>query len=396
MKKTLFIGLGGCGLQTVAQLSKKLATLEDENSKYMYLYVDTDEETRHNINADEQIISPTDFVNLGDTNPYKVYDQAVKGATAKGNDPKYCRVLEWASSQEYGHITFPNRSLADGAMAQRMVGRTGLAQYADKIKKALTDRLVQFQNHKDAGSETIESDIWVVASSCGGTGSSLSLDVLYLINRITNEQQTKDAFVKLVLFMPEPFIEHNKGKAHEVNNHIMNGYAYMWELNAFKQRIVDGGKDIFSYFSAYPWGFKPGEQYDLCRFVIPVDVETNRNTKIGLNNIYSTTAEMIYYLNVGAGARKVVSNLCNDIVKASKLSANLTKFSDSPYKWGTWLVPYGYHVIRKADIELREYLKTRATLEILRDGLLGEGMENNPKAVDEAKRKFAASCILPS
>jgi hypothetical protein len=122
MKKTLFIGLGGCGLQTVAQLSKKLASLEDEDSKYMYLYVDTDEETRRSINANEQIISPTDFVNLGGTNPYKVYDQAVKGAAAKGNDPKYRRVLEWAPTQELGHLTFPNRSLADGAMAQRIVG----------------------------------------------------------------------------------------------------------------------------------------------------------------------------------------------------------------------------------------------------------------------------------
>ena len=395
MKKTLFIGLGGCGLETVAQLSKKLAAQENEDTKYMYLYIDTDEETRASINENEQVIDPADFINLGATNPYKVYDQASKGAVAKGNDPKYRRVLEWASTQELGHITFPNRSLADGAMAQRMVGRMGLAQNAGAIKKALTDRLAQFQSHKDAGSRTVESDIWVVASSCGGTGSSLSLDVLYLINRITNEQQTKDAFVKLVLFMPEPFIEHNKGKAHEVNNHIMNGYSYLWELNAFKQRIVDGGKDIFSYFSAYPWGYKAGEQYDLCRFVVPVDVETNRNTKIGMNNIYSTTAEMMYYLNVGAGARKIVSNLCNDIVKASKPSTDLTKFSDTPYKWGTWLDPYGYHVICKADLEFKEYLKTRATLEILRDGLLGEGMGNDPKLAEEARKKFAADYILP-
>lgn len=395
MKKTLFIGLGGCGLETVAQLSKKLAAQENEDTKYMYLYIDTDEETRSDINMDEEIISTTDFINLGSTNPYKVYDQATKGAVAKGNDPKYRRVLEWASTQELGHITFPNRSLSDGAMAQRMVGRMGLVQEADKIRKALVDRLAQFQSHKDAGSRTVESDIWVVASSCGGTGSSLSLDILYLINRITNEQQTKDAFVKLVLFMPEPFIESNKGKPHEVNNHIMNGYSYLWELNAFKQRIVDGGKDIFSYFSAYPWGYKPGEQYDLCRFVIPVDVETDRNTKIDMNNLYSTTAEMLYYLNVGSGAREIVSRLCNDVVKASKPSTSLTKFSDTPYKWGTWLVPYGYHIIRKADLEFKEYMKTRATLEILRDGLLGEGMGNVPKLAEEARKKFAASYILP-
>lgn len=396
MKKTLFIGLGGCGLQTVAQLSKKLATVENEDTKFMYLYIDTDEETRRNINATEELISAEDFVNLGSTNPYRVYDQATKGAFDKGNDPKYRRVLEWATSQEEGHLAFPNRPLADGAMAQRMVGRTGLVQNAEPIRKALTDRLVQFQKHQDAGSRTVEADVWVVTSSCGGTGSSLSIDVLYLINRISNTLQTQDAFVKLVLFMPEPFIDNNKSpKRDQVNNHTINGYSYLWELNAFKQRIVDGGKDIFSYFSAYPWGYKPGDQYDLFRYVIPVDVETNRNTKIGMNNLYSTTAEMIYYLNVGAGASQIVSNLCNDIVRACKPSSQLTKFSDSPYKWGTWLVPYGYHVIRKADLEFKEYLKTRATLEILRDGLLGYGMENNPKTVDEARRKFAATYVLP-
>ena len=55
MKKTLFIGLGGCGLETVAQLSKKLAAQENEDTKYMYLYIDTDEETRSDINKDGQV-----------------------------------------------------------------------------------------------------------------------------------------------------------------------------------------------------------------------------------------------------------------------------------------------------------------------------------------------------
>ena len=37
MKKTLFIGLGGCGLKTVSELSKKLAQQESEDAEYMYL-----------------------------------------------------------------------------------------------------------------------------------------------------------------------------------------------------------------------------------------------------------------------------------------------------------------------------------------------------------------------
>lgn len=390
MKKTLFIGLGGCGLETVSQLAKKLANQENEDTKYMYLYIDTDEATRGRINEREQVIDSKDFINLGSTNPFRVYSQATMG-----DAPKQKRILEWASTQERGHVTFPSRSLADGAMAQRMIGRMGLAQNAEAIKNALTSRLAQFQDHKDTGDRTVDYDIWVVTSSCGGTGSSLSLDVLYLINRIANVQLTRDPFVKLVLFMPEPFIEHNMVGAEDTNHHSLNGFSYMWELNAFKQRIVDGGGDIFAHFSAVPWGYTPGDHYDLCRFVIPVDVETNRNTKIGMNNIYSTTAEMLYYLNVGAGAQKIVSNLCNDIVTASKTSDQLVKFSDTDFKWGTYLVPYGYHIIRKADIELKKYLKTRATYEILRYGILGEEMPNDPVISDNAKKAFAKDYIIP-
>ena len=55
MKKTLFIGLGGCGLETVALLAKKLAVQENDDVKYMYLYIDTDEETRSDINEKEEI-----------------------------------------------------------------------------------------------------------------------------------------------------------------------------------------------------------------------------------------------------------------------------------------------------------------------------------------------------
>lgn len=391
MKKTLFIGLGGCGLETIAPLSKKLAPKQSDEVKFSFLYIDTDDSTKKRINANGEIISATDFINLGATNPYKVYEQATKGTS-----PANRRILEWATSQEAGHLIFPNHSLADGAMAERMIGRTGFAkENGDPIKKALHDRIVAFQKHDEAGSDSVEADIWVVASSCGGTGSSLAIDILYLINKIANEKLKKDPYVKLVLYMPEPFIDHNRGKAFEMNNHSMNGYSFMWELNAFKQRALEDNKDIFTYFSAIPWGYKPGEQTEFFRFVMPVDVETNRNTKVGLENIYSTTAEIMYYLNVGSGALKIISNLSNDVQKSSKPNEDLEKYLDTSFKWGRWLIPYGYHVIRKADDELKKYLKTRATYEILRYGLLGEDLVNDAKVRDKAKRDFAGKYILP-
>lgn len=385
MKRTLFIGLGGCGLKTVSKLSQKLASNDDPNVEYLYFYVDTDEETRAAINADGDIIPLSQFLNVGDTNPYRVYQQSTRGDSPRDN-----RALEWMISQGSGHLTFPNQQLSDGAQADRMVGRTALVQHADDFKSSIEKLLNVFSEHKANDGRVVEADIWVVSSCCGGTGSSISIDTLYLINRIANEKQM-DASVKLVLYMPKPFIDVNTG----LHNYPLNGYAYMWELNTLKQGILDGGNDIFTHFSAYPWGYKDDEKYDLFKMVIPVDVETDRNTKIPLEDLYPTTAEMMYYLVVGKGAQTIVGNLSNSLRDSRRDSSKLERHSDTPFLWGTWMVPYGYHVIRKANPEFREYMKKRATLEILRYGLLGEEIENDDDVRETAKKEFAAKYILP-
>ena len=101
MKQVLFIGLGGCGLKTVSQLSKKLAAQGEPDAEYHFLYIDTDEETRAAINKYETLIPLGQFINVGDTNPYKVYNQATKGSS-----PRDLRMLEWAISQEPGQVVW--------------------------------------------------------------------------------------------------------------------------------------------------------------------------------------------------------------------------------------------------------------------------------------------------
>lgn len=385
MKQVLFIGLGGCGLETVSRLSKKLSANAEPDVRYHYLYIDTDEDTRDSINKEQKVIPLTNFINVGDTNPYKVYLQATKGSSEQD-----ARTLEWAISQERGHLTFPNQQLSDGAQADRMVGRTALVQHFKDFKDAVEKYMNAFAEFKSNDGEVVEPDIWVVSSCCGGTGSSISIDTLYLIDRVANEKGMH-ASVKLVLYMPKPFIDLNEG----LHNYPLNAYAYMWELNALEQGILDGANDIFTHFSAYPWGFKDDVKYNLFKMVIPVDVETDRNTKIPLEDLYATTAEMVYYLVVGKGAERVEGMLSNSLRESRKDSSKLQKYSDTDFLWGTWMVPYGYRVIRKANKELRDYMKTRATLEILRYGLLGEKIENDDDIRAAAKKSFAAEYILP-
>ena len=387
MKQVLFIGLGGCGLKTVSQLSKKLSAQGESGAEYHYLYIDTDEETRASINKYEQLIHLGEFVNVGATNPYKVYNYATKGKSARD-----VRLLEWAISQEPGHLVFPNQLLADGAQANRMVGRTALVQYGDDFYNAIEKKMNAFAEFAKNSGEIVEPDIWVVSSCCGGTGSSICLDTLYLIDRIAG-QKGLQASVKLVVYMPKPFMDVNVG----LHNYPLNGFAFMWELNAFELAIRDGKPDIFQHFSACPWNikFEGDERCSLFKMVIPVDVETDRNTRIPLQDLYPTTAEMMYYLVVGKGASSIEGMLSNSLSDARRSSAQLEKHSDTDFLWGTWMVPYGYRVIRKANPELREYMKTRATMEILRYGLLGEKIANDDDVREAAKKAFAAEYILP-
>lgn len=387
MKQVLFIGLGGCGLKTVSQLSKKLAAQGEPDAEYHFLYIDTDEETRAAINKYETLIPLSQFINVGDTNPYKVYNQATKGST-----PRDLRMLEWAISQEPGHLIFPNQPLSDGAQADRMVGRTALVQHNKDFFNAIERNMNAFAEFAKNSGETVEPDIWVVSSCCGGTGSSISIDTLYLIDRVAG-QKGLHASVKLVLFMPKPFIDVNVG----LHNYPLNGFAYMWELNALELGIQDTKPDIFKHFCAYPWDikFEGDDKYNLFKMVIPVDTETDRNTRIPLEDLYPTTAEMMFYLVVGNGASNIEGMLSNSLRESRRSSAKLTKYNDTDFLWGTWMVPYGYRVIRKANQELRNYMKKRAKLEILRYGLLGEKIANDEDIREAAKKDFAANYVLP-
>lgn len=390
MKQVLFIGLGGCGLKTVARLSKKLAASGEPGAEYHYLYIDTDEKTRASINRYETLIPLSQFVDVGDTNPYRVYTQATKGSS-----PRDTRLLEWAISQEPGHLVFPDQLLSDGAQANRMVGRTAIPQHSTEIYNAIEKQINVFAEFAKNSGETVEPDIWVVSSCCGGTGSSICIDTLYLIDRIAGLKGLQ-ASVKLVLYMPKPFMDVNVG----LHNYPLNGFAFMWELNALELAIRDGKPDIFKQFSACPWDIKfaGDERFNLFKMVIPIDVETDRNTKIPLEDLYPTTAEMMYYLVVGQGAEQIEGMLSNSLGDARRSSASLEKkhkHSDTEFLWGTWMVPYGYRVIRKANRELREYMKKRAMLEILRYGLLGEDLANDDGVRDTAKKAFAAEYIFP-
>lgn len=379
--KAYFIGLGGCGLKTVSELSKKFGPQNLSDPEYLFTYVDTDSRTLSQINADEMVIYNQDFINLGDTNPYQTYKKNLGSRT-----PEAIRMKEWMIEQGNEHgFTLANTRLSDGAGAERMVGRTAMFHKYNAIEIELKRKIAVFQSNRNNSENTVDADIWVFASSCGGTGSSLTLDTLYLINRLVNQAIGASPNLKLVLFMPEPFIEANSGNI----LYRLNAFSYMWELNAFRLDQKKGKGDRFNRFSVVPYEGSTGE-WELYRYIIPVDVETNFNTKIPLNSLYTTVAEMVYYLNKGNASDSMIGQLCNDV----KTINGLTSHDDTPFEWTQTLIPCGYHVLKKANNEFKEYIKTRGIYEVLKYGLLGTDIPDDTAIRDRAKKAFAQEFIL--
>lgn len=376
--KTYFIGLGGCGLNTVAALSKRLKNEHDYANDYAFTYIDTDMFTYGRINSDEIIIPAADFVDMGPTVPLAIYNGAKNSERPTANTK---RLLEWTITQEPGHMVLPNHPLSDGATAQRNVGRYGIYNYYDTVERELQAKIGRFAQMQPDDNGRRDVDIWVIASSCGGTGSSMVLDVLYMINRLAHHIANGEPNVKLVLYMPQTFVDLNSTNP----NHRLNGYACMEEINFFRSNFENGNGKSFEPYAVRPSSAGTSVlDFPLYQFLIPVCAENNFGSKMKVDQFYPTIAEMIYYLNTGNGRAFVKSNLSN-------ILAELLQRADTRSGITSQMVGYGFRAIKKANKELKEYLTRRALSEVINYGLLDQ---RRPADFDQQKIEFAKNAVL--
>jgi hypothetical protein len=389
-QQAIFIGIGGAGVTTVAHIKAKLLADPEYNGKLEALYennhfifLDTDEKARKELNSDPKLcsifkndlpINNNEYLNLGATKPFMIYHSATTR-----NDDESKRLLEWIHNDIIGGL--PTNQLQSGAGAQRIAGRTAVYDNWDEIIRKINaginkmnayDQVIasKDQDQINKALEASKPAIWVFASSNGGTGSSAILDVLYIADRVFQAKFKTDPFLRLVLFMPNPFIESND------NNIVysLNAFSTFWELNTFRYDAInkkDGNK--FKYFSCKPdkdkWDTIPGG-WKGYSYLIPVDAETDNNKPIPIDNLFINTAEMCYYLHKSAVGDVAISRLDND-VKDPKLLNEPRTDTNTGFAWTKSLVAIGYKAICKPDEYLRRYVKSRFMYEIFDYGLLG-------------------------
>jgi hypothetical protein len=386
MQKGIFIGLGGSGVTAVAHLKYKLLSrlTEEEQRDFpttcKFIFVDTDSSTRGAINQyyrdilASELIRDDEYIDFGMTNPHQTY-WAVKRETQRDNDKE--RLLQWMDPRAVNSLR--DQPLQFGAGGYRIEGRTALWLNHSILRQRINAALGVLQDIRNQEDFLASRPpIWVFTGSCGGTGSSAILDVLYLIDREFRVQYPNfgEPFLRLVVFLPFGYIQENREFAQE--KYSPNAYAFIAELQSFlKDRWItnDGGRK-FKNFSVRVDTTNRDDQWPLFYYALLVDTKTESNYEIPLKDgsLYKNTAELVFYLHTGSVTGQMLANLDNWV----------HQYCDKSKDWVKSFIAAGYRALRGAEEYLKKYLSARFLYELFHYGLRGK--EFNSEIIDTTQQ----------
>ena len=334
-KKHSFIGLGGSGCQTVAQIKEKVyekkfgetpqtkSRLDAMNENYRFIFVDTDsrdidEANKRNRTSFEYgrvpFIAPnTDLVNLGKGNPQAIWYEACQDADTLINK----RILEACSPELAAKI--PDQPLAFGAGAFRMKSRIAFAHALSDFQMKLQAAISALNDVKMTGGSDFNIYYWIICSSLGGTGSGIINDVLYHVNMM-HRQTVGDGDPQLILtmYMPKLYIDQNSTE----EKYTLNAYGVFSEIEAFKCMSQEPSQNTVFHRMALVNDYNlidPNRKYCPFYYLIPIDVQTDKGTSLGTQHeMYRNTAELLYHIHEGKGGetfRSDIDNYMNDIME---------------------------------------------------------------------------------
>jgi len=290
--KALVIGLGGAGVSIAGHLKAKLmeeGSYNPENTRFLFL--DTAKDAKERLEKVYPHIPELfrEFLDLGACVPQQVWRE---NSAAQ----------QWVSNSSL----LANYPLTHGAGAFRQQGRLALARERELLRQKVSEALVGLTKEKIE--EAQELAIIPIASSCGGTGSSMLLDVLALVGMIFYEQVNRDPFVFPIIVLPECYVVNQPDSTRK--RYRANAYAFFQELSDFSVlRADDTAPSRFSeVFSVFPGkhGLKSFYTLAFC-----VDTLTSAGRVLNLPEpFYSTVAEGLRAL-LGVAISQLTDGLVN-------------------------------------------------------------------------------------
>jgi hypothetical protein len=246
---SLVIGLGGTGKRALTHLKRRIYdTYGRADLPWIRLLsIDTDSAGVNNPPVISQRTG--EFISLG-TNELRVIDQSDTPQIISNLDsPENRHIKDWYPDPDM-RVDFPKAARGSGQV--RMFGKIGLYK-GENLHT--TYRWLQQAAHEVSDPAAWEDFsgfdvdptlqfVYIICSTCGGTGSGMFLDIAYMLRKIVGVDPSTRRFIGM-LVMPEvyePVVE---------NQHIRriysNGYAALRELdyllNSPKRSYIIKGKD---------------------------------------------------------------------------------------------------------------------------------------------------------
>jgi hypothetical protein len=234
---TLFVGLGGAGGHVLGRLNRLFqaefgAALESgsDASPLQFLLLDTDdfekldEEVRDGLGGAER-----NFLSLSHFNPRRYAERQLSITDSD--------VHRWLDRNALRYLD--DAIIHDGASRLRQLGRLCLHYHYERVEQRIRDKIdraLDADVHTRAvriKPEPRPIRVFLVTSSCGGTGSGTFLDVAMLISRIVRDRGAVPDMQAFV-YLPFPFIEANAQIDPALEPFYQhNAWAFFEELNYF-------------------------------------------------------------------------------------------------------------------------------------------------------------------
>ena len=160
----MYIGLGGFGIDAAKAVFERSQKDKICFSKDKYLLIDTDVHQREELPEELQ----KSFIGIGEKAPNQIKEEVL-------NSPQ----KEWFS--DWYDWYDRDSSLLDGTGTVRPYGRIALLSKYDEVYHRLSSTLCEMESELDTD-ELLH--VIVLTGSCGGTGSAITLDILYMIRTI--------------------------------------------------------------------------------------------------------------------------------------------------------------------------------------------------------------------
>lgn len=381
---TLFIGLGGAGGQVLGRVHRIFhEEFGDEidtvgASPLQFLLLDTDDfeklppEVRNNLPDREQ-----DFLSLSHFNPQRYASRQLAipdSDLRRWFDPRALRFLE-------------DGIIRDGASRQRMLGRLCLHYSYREVEQRIRAKLVKASDadvHRKATRirpEPRPLRVFIIASSCGGTGSAAFLDVACMVNRIARDRGVTPS-VEGFVFLPFPFIEANTQMDPALEAFYQhNAWAFFEELNHFllhPERVPEFVLDLDRPAGRPPRPFDYGRE--LLRTIYLLDDNIRTVGTLDFPQLYAYTARGIFdlFLAPEEGAlQSHYSNVKDKLKDRDRLHGQVKRFAT-----------FGYAEYRLQETRLGERLASDAVARVW--GHLVSGVDEGG---DEAAVAELAECV---